>query len=328
MLPLAVPVDREQADYPLTLNTGRVRDQWHAMTRTGRVPRLMTHIAEPRLSLHPRDAALRGIADGDLARIDSAQGKAVLRASLDPSMRRGDVFLPMHWTDQFAASGPADRLVHALTDPISGQPDLKRTKVQVAAVAETWRGFLLRSVDGALRGDNAIHWSKAPIEAGFAYHLSGMASLAGLIDAPPALRDLLALSDGADLVSYADPRQSVFRFAGLSADRLDACLFLAEPAATFPEAEQASRLLGQELTRGQRLALLAGREADSAPASKIVCSCFSVSEAAICKVIRSELLHSPVEIGAALRAGTNCGSCIPELKKLLMAAEARVAVSP
>ncbi|HTR16312.1 MAG TPA: molybdopterin-dependent oxidoreductase [Acetobacteraceae bacterium] len=319
MLPLAITADERQPDYPLTLNTGRVRDQWHTMTRTGRVPHLMTHSAGPRLALNPRDAARRGIEDDGLARIESPHGSAVLRVSIDAAMRAGDVFMPMHWTDQFSSSGPVGRLVHAVTDPVSGQPDLKGTKVRVAAVAEAWRGLLLRRAAGDPVLGETVHWSKAPIAAGFAYEMSGWTPLVELVESEQGLRSLLRVPEAAELVSYSDPRKSVFRYAGLIGGRLEACVFFAAPRAAFPEADQASRWLGQELEPIARLALLAGLEAGAAPGGKIVCSCFSVGEAAICSAIRAKKLTAPAEIGAVLRAGTNCGSCIPELKKLLAA---------
>jgi assimilatory nitrate reductase catalytic subunit len=109
----------------------------------------------------------------------------------------------------------------------------------------------------------------------------------------------------------------VFRYAGLVEGRLEACVFFAAPRTTFPEADQAMRLLGQTLTPIARLSLLAGLEAGDAPNSKIVCACFLVGEAAICSAIRARKLSTLAEVGAALRAGTNCGSCVPELKKLL-----------
>jgi assimilatory nitrate reductase catalytic subunit len=322
MLPLAVAPAAPQAEYPLTLNTGRVRDQWHTMTRTGRVPHLMTHVAGPRLALHPRDAAWRGIEDGGLARIDSPHGSAVLRVTIDTAMRAGDVFVPMHWTDQFSSSGPVGRLVHAVTDPISGQPDLKGTKVQVAAVPEAWRGFLLRrsAADPALGID--VHWFKAPVVAGLAYEISGWTPLAELMHSEEALRNLLQMPQEAELISYSDPKKSMFRYAGVVDGRLEACVFFAPPYATFPEADQATRLLGQALDPMTRLSLLAGLDTGAAPIGKIVCSCFSLGEAAICSAIRTNKLTTPAQIGAILRAGTNCGSCIPELKKLLAAAPA------
>jgi assimilatory nitrate reductase catalytic subunit len=319
MRPVAVSAGKNRAYYPLTLNTGRVRDQWHTMTRTGRVPRLMTHVTGPRLTLHPRDAAVRGIEDGGLAQIESPHGRAVLRVSIDAAMRPGSVFVPMHWTGQFSSSGPIGRLVHSVTDPLSGQPDLKGTKVEVAAVAERWRGFLLRRGAGDPALGESVHWSKAPLTSGFAYELSGWTPLAQAIHCEEVLRRLLQVPEDAELISYSDPKKSVFRYAGLTGGRLDACVFFAPPRAFFPEAGQAMRLLGEVLEPGARLSLLAGVEPGAAPAGKIVCACFSVGEAAICSAIRSGKLKTAAEIGAMLRAGTNCGSCIPELKKLLAA---------
>ena len=113
MIPLIPRPDKDREDFPLVFNTGRVRDQWHTMTRTGRVPHLMTHVSAPTLAIHPRDAAWRGITDRGLARIESAEGWAVMRAALDDGVRPGEVFAPMHWTDQFASSGPIGKVVHA-----------------------------------------------------------------------------------------------------------------------------------------------------------------------------------------------------------------------
>ncbi len=111
------------------MNTGRVRDQWHTMTRTRTVPHLMTHVSGPALRCIP---VMRRRAASPIRAwhgIESDHGSVVMRASLDEGVRPGDVFAPMHWTDQFTSSGPIDRLVHAVTDPVSGQPDLKGTKV-------------------------------------------------------------------------------------------------------------------------------------------------------------------------------------------------------
>ncbi|MEN3977070.1 molybdopterin-dependent oxidoreductase [Emcibacter sp. SYSU 3D8] len=319
MLPLATIADDAIAGYPLTLNTGRVRDQWHTMTRTGRVPHLMTHCSGPHLALHPRDGALRGIVDGGLACIESPHGRAVLRVVFDPGMRAGNVFAPMHWTDQFASSGPVDRIVHAITDPVSGQPDLKGTRVQVSAVTESWRGVLLVRAAGKPKLRATEHWSKAPVTAGFAYQLSGTTPLTEFIGSEASLRQLLEAPEAAELVSYSDPKKSVFRYATFVGGLLDACVFFAAPGASIAEAEHATTLLGSEVGSWNRIALLAGIDQSVAPTGKIVCACFSVGERAIRDAILDGNLTTTVEIGARLRAGSNCGSCIPELKSMLAA---------
>jgi assimilatory nitrate reductase catalytic subunit len=322
MLPIALQPKDQPPTLSLTLNTGRIRDQWHTMTRTGRVPHLMTHIVGPRLSLHPQDAAARGIADSGLAKVESADGTMTVRILLDPGMRIGDVFLPMHWNDQFSSSGPVGKLVHALSDPVSGQPDLKGTRVDVSAVSESWRGLLLRAGDQRFTFDERIHWSKVPLDAGLMYELSGCTPFTSLLPNEDDVRGFLHCSPNAEIISYADPKRSVFRFASIAEGKVEACLFVATPEAAFSEAERARILLGQSLEPSARISLLAGLEPGVAPRGKTVCSCFSVSETEINNLIRSQQLLTHGQIGAALRAGTNCGSCIPELKKLLAASAA------
>ena len=318
MIPLSPHADEESLEFPLTLNTGRVRDQWHTMTRTGRVPHLMTHIAAPNLALHPRDASARGIVDRGLARIESAQGSLVMRATLDDGVRPGDVFAPMHWTDQFSSSGPIDRLVHAITDPVSGQPDLKGTPVRVSAVAESWRGNLFRLASGNPEFSDKVWWAKAQTGTGFGFELSGFSPLAQEVDSESVLRRLLHIPAEAELVSYSDARKGTFRYAGIIHGRLTGCAFFGLPGSDFAGVEQAKSLLGKEISAMDRIALLAGLDSTGAKsAGKTVCSCFSVSEDRICAAIRDDGLKTQAEIGKALKAGTNCGSCIPEIKKLI-----------
>src|SRR5690606_28061516 len=125
----------------LTLNTGRVRDHWHTMTRTGRTPRLSAHMAEPYAELHPEDAAAVGIRPATLVRLENRHGSAVVRALISERQQRGSIFVPMHWTGEFASSGRVDVLVRAQTDPQSGQPALKMSAVAVEPAAMAWYGF-------------------------------------------------------------------------------------------------------------------------------------------------------------------------------------------
>ncbi|MDE2075258.1 MAG: molybdopterin-dependent oxidoreductase, partial [Alphaproteobacteria bacterium] len=317
MVPITSATGIERPGDMLVLNTGRLRDQWHTMTRTGRVVRLMAHEEAPLLGLNPGDAAARGIEDGGLVRIESRYGEAVLRARLDPALRGGAAFLPMHWTDQFSSAGPAGRLVHALSDPISGQPDLKGTAVRVRSVVERWCGLLLRQDDGAPRFAADVLATKAPIVGGFAFALSGWGALEDFARTERALHALLALPVGAEIIAYSDPKKSVFRYAGVASGRLLSCLFLGAPGSNFAEAEPARGWLGKELTAESRLSLLAGREASLRGGRNMVCACFAIEEGAIREAIRAGRLTSTAEIGDVLGAGTNCGSCIPELKKLL-----------
>jgi assimilatory nitrate reductase catalytic subunit len=323
MIPILPQFREKGPGDTLTLNTGRVRDQWHTMTRTGRVARLMQHAAGPVATIHPRDAAARGILNDGLVAIESAHGRTILRAAIDDEIRPGEIFVPMHWTDQFSSSGPIGRLIHALTDPHSGQPDLKGTKVKLTAVTESWRGLLLRRRDGVPMEDPHIHWSKRPIDGGFEFALSSSMPLDDFLSSETSLRTLLALAQGAEIISYSDPKNAVFRFAGITAGALESCVFFDLPHSDFAQANEARTLLGTKLSPEARISLLAGFKGCESQTGAMICSCFSVNESTIRAAIHSKELTDVSQIGSLLRAGTNCGSCVPELKRLLSASVRR-----
>ncbi|MBN8929618.1 MAG: molybdopterin-dependent oxidoreductase [Rhodospirillales bacterium] len=310
--------DRDSKDLgrPVLLNTGRVRDQWHTMTRTGSVPRLMSHTSEPRLALHPADATALGLAEGDLAAIETVSGRVLLRTERRHAQRRGDAFAPMHWTDRFTSSGPIGQTIHALTDPISGQPALKSTRARITRVAVHLHGLLLRRSPGPL-GD-AFHWTRTPIEEGQLYRLE-------LLQPAPtneALRrlavGLLATDEAADWLEMADTRRGVFRIAALHDGAVEAAVFLARSRDALPDAAAVIPMLGAPVPDSARPRLLAGRLYDRAAAEgPRVCACFGVSRDAIRHAIVTHGLPDAAAIGRLLRAGTNCGSCIPELEEIL-----------
>jgi len=317
---------------PFLLNTGRVRDQWHTMTRTGLVPSLMAHTPEPMLAIHPLDAEAVGLGQGDLARIDTAEGAALLRADLRAGQRRGEIFAPMHWTDAFASSGPVGRIVGAALDPHSGQPALKMTPARVEPAWVGFHGLLLRrsphpgplsmgegegsplpSGEGWVRG---CHWVRVPVATGTLYRLAGLREMpAGAAMARLAER-LLGAPDGADRLELADTRRGVIRIAAMLGGVLDACLFLARDAASLPAPDALLPLLGRPVAEADRAGLLAGRSAGGAAPSH-VCACFGVGRHAIREAVVGHRLDTVQQIGARLRAGTNCGSCIPELEEIL-----------
>jgi assimilatory nitrate reductase catalytic subunit len=129
--PFRPPVETCDDARGLMLNTGRVRDQWHTMTRTGDVPSLAQHTPEPFLDMHPDDAARAQLVDGGFARIESRHGSAIMRVRVSEAQTCGEVFAAMHWSEDNSSAGPADRLVGAACDPVSGQPELKAAAVTV-----------------------------------------------------------------------------------------------------------------------------------------------------------------------------------------------------
>ncbi|HEB86712.1 MAG TPA: nitrate reductase, partial [Gammaproteobacteria bacterium] len=139
----AEPANLPDTDYPLRLNSGRVRDHWHSLTRTGKSARLSAHIFEPFVELHTTDAKNNCISEGELLRVHSRWGEAIVRARLSDDQQAGSVFMPMHWNDQFASQAGVNALVNPVTDPVSGQPEFKHTPVQIENYEANWYGFIL-----------------------------------------------------------------------------------------------------------------------------------------------------------------------------------------
>jgi ferredoxin-nitrate reductase len=120
-------------EFPLILTTGRIRDQWHTMTKTGKVSRLKTHYPKPVLEINPVDAYLNGIKDGDITEIKSANGIVRVRAKITDAIKEGVVFLPMHWGKVLKSNlNRANNLTNTHVDPVSKEPDFKFTSVSVS----------------------------------------------------------------------------------------------------------------------------------------------------------------------------------------------------
>jgi assimilatory nitrate reductase catalytic subunit len=300
----------------LLLNTGRVRDQWHTMTRTGLAPALMTHTPEPMLSIHPTDAAAAGVAQGDLVRVTTADGQALLRADLRHTQRRAEVFAPMHWTDRFASTGPIGRIVSALCDPVSGQPSLKATPATVEPVVVHFHGLLLRRDDRAM--PTSCHWIRVPLTEGQLYRLAGLEPLPSGAELRRFAAALLSTADDTDWLELYDRRRGILRIAVVVDGALEACLFLAQDSTGLPSEATISPMLGAPVPDSARATILSGRlYGATAAEGPRICACFGVTRDAIRHAVATHNLHTVAEIGALLRAGTNCGSCIPELEEIL-----------
>ena len=145
---VAEPVD---ARYPLALTTGRLRHQWHGMSRTGRVPQLYGHEPEPMLTMNTTDAARRLLIAGEVVKVASRRGELVVRLAVSDDVRSGQCYVPMHWGKLTLASSGSHG-INALTvpafDPISKQPELKHTAVRVERAALPWSLVAFAYVEG------------------------------------------------------------------------------------------------------------------------------------------------------------------------------------
>ncbi|RYF19125.1 MAG: nitrate reductase [Comamonadaceae bacterium] len=348
--PLAEPRDSR---YPFSLTTGRLRDQWHGMSRTGTLGRLFGHVPEPVVQMHPQDMQRRGLAEGELAHVTSKRGSILLPVQASAELALSQAFIAMHWGSEFVSglSSTGDPLagVNAITTsaycPISRQPELKHAAVKILKAEMPWT--LLAAAwlpDGeALAAREQLQALMArfpfaacvpfaaqrPLEAGGDAR-TGMLFRAAGYEAPgdealQRLEQLLGLT-GAEILRYADKRKGqrrtirVRREAG--ALRLEGLLLAGDTSAE----PWLKALLLQELDAQAygRLLLSPGAKAPVALRQKgrQVCSCFGVDETAIQSCLgaaEGSAEDRLASLQAALRCGTNCGSCVPELKRMVRA---------
>jgi assimilatory nitrate reductase catalytic subunit len=314
MTPVAPQPPAEQTDggFPLWLNTGRVRDQWHTMTRTALAPELNLHAPEPYVEIHPQDAAAAGLAEGMLARVRTPRGEAVAVARISDRQRPGALFMPMHWTAAYAPQGRANPLVGSHVDPASGQPEFKHSPARLTAWRDTWRGFLLSRGRADAPMGAALIWRRTMRED------CQLHEFAGRGDEVERNWVAKALSAGAqgEMVSLDDAAVGAFRRAWIVAGRLERVLFITQgklPARDWLTALFAAAALSPQ----DRIALLAGRPLGPVEdVGAIVCACLKVGAGTIAKACAAGAA-SVEAVGAATGAGTNCGSCRAEIGRLI-----------
>ena len=297
-----------EAAHPFRLNTGRIRDQWHSMTRTAMTPRLMQHFGEPFVEVHSADAAALGLAPATLAELTNPHGRAILRVLVTDRVAPGHPFAPIHWTGETAPSGRVDALVPPITDPVSGQPASKSGAVHLRPFAARWYGFAISRED---LHPSCDYWAKAPVAGGIQVELAGTTL-------PEDWAEWAAALFGCDrpFAQLSDPARGLHRMAFARDGKLTAALFVSRDPVLVSRGHVAGLLGGEGdvFLAG----VLAGRPAAHLPdPGPTVCACLNVGLETIRRAIVGDGLLTVAALGAALGAGTNCGSCRPELATLI-----------
>lgn len=305
LIPVKAPDPLAISDQlPMRLNTGRYRDQWHTMTRTGYAPKLAHHRREPLVELNPQDAAAKGIEEGDLCQITTVQGTSMYRATITTGQQQGALYVPIHWTDITAsdATGRTGRLVSADTDPVSGQPGFKDAAANIAKIDPAWRGFLISR--DTLDLSVCEYWVRSRLEAGWLYEMAGITAI-----------DFAALLPQGAVSEVSYPSKGMHRYALCDADgALNVALFVTRNG-ELPARDWLATQLGQKVC--DPVELLAGRPRVAGPdRGAIVCVCNDVGALDIADAINGGA-QTVAQIGKSCDAGTNCGSCRPELSRML-----------
>ena len=318
--PVAEVID---ARYPLHLNTGRLRDQWHAMSRSGKVARLFAHADTPVLSMAQRDLELRRLKAGDLVRVKSRRGEVIVVAEASDSLRPGQCFLPMHWGARFMGGLGVNALTLPTFDAVSKQPELKHAAVQVAKAELPWRMAALAVGDGAKLLD-----AVQPLLRACDYAAAGLAGrdrdvlTLRLAHTQPLPESMLAeldaalgLDDPLAVMHYQDSPRGISKRVRVASGKVVAARLTGETAAfewlrdVIVEGVDAASL------RAWMLAPVARPPAGGAGRGRIVCNCLNVAEPDIVAAITAGADLAALQ--ATLKCGTECGSCVPELKRLL-----------
>ena len=318
--PVAEAID---ARYPLHLNTGRLRDQWHAMSRTGRVARLFAHADTPALAMNARDLELRRLKAGDLVRVKSRRGEVIVVAEASDSVRPGQCFLPMHWGARFMGGRGINALTLPLFDAVSKQPELKHAAVQVAKAELPWRMAVLAVGNGTSLLDTV-----QPLLRACDYAAAGLAGrdrdvLTLRLAHPQPLPDAmlaaldaaLGLDDPLAVMHYQDSPHGISKRVRVDGGKVAAARLTGETAAfdwlrdVIVEGVDAASL------RAWMLAPVARPPAGGAARGRIVCNCLNVAEPAIVAAIAAGASLAALQL--ELKCGSECGSCVPELKRLI-----------
>ncbi len=316
--PVAEPTDKH---YPLSLTTGRIRDQWHSMTKTGNVPQLMQHLSVPTLQIHPDDAAARDIAEDDLVRVVSRRGEVIVPVQMSKDVRCGLVFLPMHWGEMTARAGRANSLTQSVVDPLSKEPEFKHAAVQVECFEPAWRGKMLmagqhiklgrKMIEGYTFGVVSCMGSDHPVTV---VELACTKPLTA--EKYKRLDQMLEQGRSIETLTYSDRKHGINRKAWLEDGHLMAVRWVGND---IHEAQWLRKLMLEGRNAGELRPYLL---APGGPVNKedtkgtIICVCNNVGALELKAAIKGGA-DSVDGIKACTMAGTGCGSCVPEIKRLL-----------
>jgi len=318
-LPTAEDTD---ARFPLHFNTGRLRDQWHGMSRTGNVGRLFSHVEEPLLSMHADDMTRRKLMDGDLVNIVSRRGNLHVRVAASAEMRPGQTFMPMHWGNQFMQGLGANALTLNKFDPTSKQPELKHAAIQVSKLNLPWQMVAMRSGEAAHRLARL-----QPLLAQFDYAALGLYGrdnelvilrAAHNVAAPEKLLneidEILQLDDAHKVMNYRDAKRGISKRALLHGDHLVGVRLTGETVARDWLKELIAQATDTKLLRPWLLAPVSAPPAGQNVRGRIICNCLDVAEQEISNELKQGMDLAAIQ--KKLKCGTECGSCLPELKRL------------
>jgi assimilatory nitrate reductase catalytic subunit len=316
----AAPEQLTSKDFPFVLNSGRVRDQWHTMTRTGKTSELTSHVGRPYLAIHSKDATNLGLTTDDLVSLNAAHNTVeksesatavCLPVVIDDNQREGEVFAPIHWSASNASSANITNLYTDANDKISGQPELKHAAVKIEKVNYQHHGqlYIQQDLNVELLRKHFDYFVASPVEKGqlvfFATNQEPAIIKHDLQLQLPLYEEWINAA-GPDLNSSCAMRQGVMSL-----------IMFISPNHIKVDLSWINSLLNLEnITPEQLHGLLNMQPDEQFKQGKMVCSCFKVGENTIIDAIKAGC-ESVDGLGRELQCGTNCGSCKSELSQMV-----------
>jgi len=325
--------DKTDARHPLHLLTGRLRDQWHGMSRTGTVAQLFNHAEEPVIQMNADDMSRRSIKNGDIVKVSNKRGSLVLVAQLSDEVQASQTFIAMHWGSQFMHGLGVNALMPPTFDKTSKQPELKHTAIKIEKLELPWRMTVMRTIQNLemlekVRGLLAnFDYATCGLFGRKTEHHVGMLILrAAHTQAPESgliaqIDQILAMTDDMPLLNYQDAKRGISKRILVTHDsgkpEVTGVRLVGETLATdWLKEVMTSGEFTAELRRWA-LAPLSTPPAGQRSRGKIICNCLDVAENDIIETI--QLGADLITLQNKLKCGTECGSCVPELKRLVAA---------
>ncbi len=317
--------DKTDARHPLHLLTGRLRDQWHGMSRTGTVAQLYNHVDEPVMSMNQDDMTRRQLKSGDIVKLSNKRGSLNIRVQQSEEVKPAETFIPMHWGSQTMSGLGVNALMPPTFDKTSKQPELKHTAIKIEKLDLPWQMTVMRACSNLNLIENIRTLLKQFDYAtcGLYGRDHGMVVLrASHHSAPDAaiierLDQMLGMVEDAPMLNYDDAKRGIHKRILVESGQVTGVKLIGETlAADWLKQVMQQGQFTDELRRWA-LAPLSAPPTGQKSRGKIVCNCFDVSENEIIETCEAGADFQTLQ--AKLQCGTNCGSCVPELKRLVKA---------
>jgi len=315
--------DKTDARHPLHLLTGRLRDHWHGMSRTGTIAQLYNHVEEPVISMNQDDMTRRSLKNGDIVKLSNKRGKLNIRVQQSDEVKPAETFIPMHWGSQFMNGLGVNALMPSAFDKTSKQPELKHTAVKIEKLDLPWQMTVMRSCKNLDLIANIrkllIHFDYAT--CGLYGRRDGMVVLRASHNETPSLEvitqldQLLGMIEGAPMLKFDDAKRGISKRILVEEGQVTGVRLIGETLA----ADWLKQIMQQgqftDELRKWALAPLSSPPTGKKNRGKIVCNCFDVSTNEIIETC--EMGADLQTLQTKLKCGTNCGSCVPELKRMV-----------